>query len=256
MLSVPQQTYTNVPHPHSLLSLLGTEGFSTKGSLFAVVQISFPMCSESVLFHFPSIPAPLYRHTYPVLSMKSKFTFSRLPQVLALCSLLQQKFMKGFPTFNISLPYPQFTIQPAQKCVMTQSFQEENYINVSKSTATFLAIHLTLSNNKHTLFLASWTLLRVCTYVLATHFCPGQALSLIHSSLWQYFKAHSTIRIPPCYFFQSHSFKEICSLMHLQCTAITFFPLLLTSQRCLLNPLLFLVSDTSSTEKPGMLFLY
>lgn len=118
-----QQTYTNVPHPHSLLSLLGTEGFSTKGSLFAVVQISFPMCSESVLFHFPSIPAPLYRHTYPVLSMKSKFTFSRLPQVLAggqsLCSLLQQKFMKGFPTFNISLPYPQFTIQPAQKCVIT-----------------------------------------------------------------------------------------------------------------------------------------
>lgn len=136
MLSVPQQTYANVPCPHSLLSLLGTEGFSTKGSLFAVVQISFPMCSESVLFHFPSIPAPLYRHTYPVLSMKSKFTFSRLPQVLAggqfLCSLLQQKFMKGFPTFNSSLPYPQFTIQPAQKCVMTQSFQEENHINVSQ----------------------------------------------------------------------------------------------------------------------------
>lgn len=233
MLSVPpQQNYTNVPRSHSLLSLLGTESFSTKGPLFAVVQISFPMYSESVLFHAPSKPAPLFRQNYslPSSEYEIKIHFSVLPQVLAggqfLCSLLQQKYMKGLPTFNISLPYPQYTIQHAQKCVMTQFFQEANRINVSKSIATFLAIHLTLRNNKHTLFFASWTLLRMCTYVLATHFCLGQSLSFIHSSLWQYFKAHSTILIPPCYFLQSHRFKQICSLMHLQCTAITFFPLL------------------------------
>lgn len=190
------------------------------------------LCAQSLYYFTPLQYQLLYTDRtilYPPLSMKSKFTFSVLPQVLAgsqfLCSLLQQKFMKGLPTFNISLPYPQYTIQHAQKCVMTQFLQEANHINVSKSIATFLAIHLTLINNKHTLFLASWTLLRVCTYVLATHSCLSQSLSFIHSSLWQYFKAHSTIPIPPCYFFQSHRFKQICSLMHLQCTAITFFPL-------------------------------
>lgn len=80
------------------------------------------LCAQS-LYYFTPLQYQLYSVLYPVLSMKSKFTFSRLPQVLAggqfLCSLLQQKFMKGFPTFNILLPYPQFTIQPDQKCVMT-----------------------------------------------------------------------------------------------------------------------------------------
>lgn len=191
------------------------------------------LCTQSLYYFTPLQNQLLYSDRtilYPALSMKSKFTFSVLPQVLAggqfLCSLLQQKYMKGLPTFNISLPYPQYTIQHAQKCVMTQFFQEANRINVSKSIATFLAIHLTLRYNKHTLFFASWTLLRMCTYVLATHFCLGQSLSFIHSSLWQYFKAHSTILIPPCYFLQSHRFKQICLLMHLQRTAITFFPLL------------------------------
>lgn len=105
--------------------------FPLKVHLFAVVQISFPVCSESLLFHSPSIPASIQNHSLSISKYEVKVyeRFSYIQYFISLSSVY------NLASSNMSYD----TVLPGNKPY------------VSRSTATCLAIHLILSN-KHLVF--------------------------------------------------------------------------------------------------------